>query len=68
VAFVALVLYCSAYNNTFMFRFFHPLKNQQLAFILDVIVTLAIILPLALAIYRGIPAAIDAIAQSQGGR
>ena len=68
VAFLALLAYCSAFNNTFMFRFFHPLKNQQLTFILDVIVSLAIILPLALAIYGAIPTAIDAIAQSQGGR
>src|ERR1700692_4496225 len=29
VAFVALLAYCAAYNNTFMFRFFHPLRNQR---------------------------------------
>jgi hypothetical protein len=66
VAFWALLAYCVAYNNTFMFRFFHPLKNQRLAFILDVIVSLVILAPLVLVVYRAIPAAVDAIAQSQG--
>jgi hypothetical protein len=66
VAFLALLAYVTAYNNTFMFRFFHPLKNQRLAFALDAIVSMAILLPVFLVIYWAIPAAIDAIAKSQG--
>jgi hypothetical protein len=48
VAFLALLAYVTAYNNTFMFRFFHPLKNQRLAFALDVVISIAIVLPVFL--------------------
>jgi type IV secretory pathway VirB6-like protein len=65
VAFAALLFYCLSYVNTWMLQPFHPMKNQRVAFWLNLCVTLLIVFPLWFAVVKGVPAAIEAIAHGR---
>jgi hypothetical protein len=65
VASLALLFYCLAYVHGWMLQPFHPMKNQRIAFWLNLIVTLCVSFPLFLAISKGVPTAIEAVAQGQ---
>jgi hypothetical protein len=65
IAFLALLMYCLSYVNTWMLRPFHFLKNQKLGFALDAIITLLIVIPLWFGVVRGVPLAIEAVAHGQ---
>lgn len=65
VAFITLLVFCLSYVNAWVFRPFHLLKNKRAGFILDSIVTLSIILPIWYCVVKGVPLAIEAVAQGQ---
>ena len=65
VAFVALLVYCLSYVQTWQLRLFHPWEPAQWARILDLVVTMLILGPVFYAIIVGVPTAIDEIAKAQ---
>jgi hypothetical protein len=71
VAYVALAAYCLSYVNMWVLTPFHFVKHKRLAFALDALVTLAVLLSLGYAILAGTRFAIDEIAKghalSRGG-
>ena len=65
LASAALLFYCLSYVHSWMLQPFHPMKNQKVAFWLNLVATLCISLPLWLLVIKGVPAAIEAVAQGQ---
>jgi hypothetical protein len=63
VAYVALAAYCLSYVNMWVLTPFHFVKHKRLAFALDALVTLAVLLSLGYAILAGTRFAIDEIAK-----
>ena len=63
VAYVALAAYCLSYINIWVLTPFHFVKHKRLAFLLDGLVTLAVLLSLGYAILAGTSFAIDEIAK-----
>jgi hypothetical protein len=63
VAYVALAAYCLSYINVWVLTPFHFVKHKRLAFLLDGLVTLAVLLSLGYAILAGTLFAIDEIAK-----
>ncbi len=63
VAYVALAAYCLSYVNMWVLTPFHFVKHKRLGFLLDGLVTLAVLLSLGYAILAGTRFAIDEIAK-----
>jgi hypothetical protein len=63
IAYVALAAYCLSYVNMWAVTPFHFVKHKPLAFLLDGLVTLAVLLSLGYAILAGTQFAIDEIAR-----
>ena len=63
VAYVALAAYCLSYVNMWVLTPFHFVKHKRLAFFLDALVTLAVLLSLGYAVLAGTRFAIDEIAK-----
>jgi hypothetical protein len=63
VAYVALAAYCLSYVNMWVLTPFHFVKHKRLAFALDALVTLAVLISLGYAILAGTRFAIDEIAK-----
>ena len=63
VAYVALAAYCLSYVNMWVLTPFHFVEHKRLAFALDALVTLAVLLSLGYAILAGTRFAIDEIAK-----
>jgi hypothetical protein len=58
IAFAALLFYCLSYVNSWMLRPFHPLKNKQIAFWLNFVVTLCFSIPFWFAVIKGVDPAL----------
>jgi len=63
VAYAALAAYCLSYVNMWVLTPFHFVKHKRLAFFLDAVVTLAVLLSLGYAVLAGTRFAIDEIAK-----
>ena len=63
IAYVALAAYCLSYVNMWVLTPFHFVRHKQLAFFLDALVTLAVLLSLGYAVLAGTRFAIDEIAK-----
>jgi hypothetical protein len=63
VAYAALAAYCLSYINMWVLTPFHFVRHKRLAFLLDALVTLAVLLSLGYAILAGTRFAIDEIAR-----
>jgi len=62
IAYAALAAYCLSYVNMWVLTPFHFVKHKRLAFSLDAVVTLAVLLSLGYAVLAGTRFAIDEIA------
>jgi hypothetical protein len=63
IAYVALAAYCLSYVNMWVLTPFHFVRHKRLAFFLDALVTLAVLLSLGYAVLAGTRFAIDEIAK-----
>src|SRR5262245_49717410 len=63
VAYLALLAYCLSYVNMWVLTPFHFVKHKWVAFWLDALVTLAVLLLLGYAVWAGTSFAIDEIAK-----
>ena len=63
VAYLALLAYCLSYVNMWVLTPFHFVKHKWVAFWLDALVTLAVLLALGYAVWAGTSFAIDEIAK-----
>ena len=63
IAYAALAAYCLSYVNVWVLTPFHFVKHKRLAFFLDAVVTLAVLLSLGYAVLVGTRFAIDEIAK-----
>ena len=63
VAYLALLAYCLSYVNMWVLTPFHFVKHKWIAFSLDALVTVALLLSLGYAVWAGTSFAIDEIAK-----
>ena len=63
IAYIALAAYCLSYVNMWVLTPFHFVRHKRLAFFLDALVTLAVLLSLGYAVLAGTRFAIDEIAK-----